>query len=309
MNSKISVIVPVYNGEKTIRETLISIIKQSFSDIEIIIIDDGSTDSTLEVVKSITDPRIKIFSYSNAGLATSRNRGITLANGQYISFIDADDIWTPCKLESQMQALKEHPSCAVAYSWTDYINTDGKFLKSGRHPTAIGDVYHKLLLGNFLENGSNPLIRINALKAVGGFDESLLAAEDWDMWLRLSAFYEFVCVEKAQILYRVSANSMSTDLKRQETASLKVIERAFAHPKAKSFQHLKKYSLAQLYQYLTFKATEGSPNKQRWIAATFLYHCIKYDPSVLKQKRVILIAVLKIAFPWLYHKFRQIIRG
>ncbi|ARV62241.1 glycosyl transferase family A [Nostocales cyanobacterium HT-58-2] len=310
MNNKISIIIPVYNGEKTIKETIISVLKQTFYFLEILVINDGSTDSTLEILKSISDTRLKIFSYPNAGLAASRNRGMALADGEYVSFIDADDIWTPDKLDSQIKALEEHANCAVAYSWTDYIDTHGKFLKSGRRTTVTGDVYSKLLLYNFLENGSNPLIRGDALKAVGGFDESLAAAEDWDMWLRLAALYHFVCVKKVQILYRVSANSMSTHLNRQEAASFKVIEHAFSHPKATSLQHLKKYSLAQLYQYLTFKALEQPAYKQqRWTAAIFLWNCVKCDPSVLKQKRVIFIAVLKIVFPWLYYKLSQMIRG
>ena len=187
-------------------------------------------------------------------MSASRNRGISQAKGEYISFIDADDLWTPDKLESQWQALQENRQAAVAYSWTDYIDESSKFMKSGRRIKVNGDAFSKLLITNFLENGSNPLIRQQALEKVGGFDESLSAAEDKDMWLRLAADYEFVCVEKPQILYRTSTTSMSTNLKRQETASLKVIERGFSYPKAQKLQHLKKQSLSHLYQYLTFKS-------------------------------------------------------
>ena len=303
----ISVVIPVYNGEKTIKKTIEAVLNQSFPDIEVIVINDGSCDSTVEIVNSIDDYRLQLFSYTNAGLAASRNRGISHSKGEFISFIDADDLWTTDKIEAQYKALQENPQAAVAYSWTDYIDAEGKFLQSGRHVTAKGDVYSKLVLSSFLENGSNPLIRMQAISTIGTFDESLFAAEDWDMWLRLAAKYEFVCVEKVQILYRVSVNSMSANLKRQEAACLEVIERAFSHPKAEFLQYLKKYSFAHLYKYLAFKALQASPKQQQsLIAAQFLWNCVKYDPSVLRQTRVMLIALLKIAFPQLYDRLKQL---
>ncbi|MEB3215333.1 MAG: glycosyltransferase [Nostocales cyanobacterium 94392] len=293
----ISVIVPVFNGERTIEETIKSILNQTFSNIGIIVINDGSTDRTLEIVEKILDSRIKIFSYPNGGLSASRNRGISQAKGEYISFIDADDLWTADKLELQWQVLQSNPQAGVAYSWTDYIDESSKFIKSGRRIKVNGDAFSKLLVTNFLENGSNPLIRRNAFEKVGGFDESLPAAEDKDMWLRLAANYEFVCVEKPQILYRISNHSMSTNLKRQETASLKVIERAFSYPKAEKLQHLKKQSLSHLYQYLTFKAVEAPPQQRQTLTALyFWWNWIKNNPKIWKNQRLIIIAALKIFF-------------
>ncbi|HBL15031.1 MAG TPA: glycosyl transferase family A, partial [Cyanobacteria bacterium UBA11162] len=108
--------------EKTIKETIESILNQTFVDFELIVINDGSTDSTVDIVTSIQDSRLQVFSYPNAGLAASRNRGIDRATGKYISFIDADDLWTPDKLERQLKALEENPQAAVAYSWTDCID-------------------------------------------------------------------------------------------------------------------------------------------------------------------------------------------
>ncbi|AFY54116.1 putative glycosyltransferase [Rivularia sp. PCC 7116] len=297
----ISVIIPVFNGEVTIGETINSILNQTFRDIEIIIINDGSTDDTLATIKEISDSRIKIFSYPNAGLSASRNRGISQAKGEYISFIDADDLWTTDKLELQWKALQENPQAAIAYSWTDYIDESSQFLKSGRRIKANGDVFSKLLVINFLENGSNPLIHRKALEKVGGFDESLAAAEDIDMWLRLAANYEFVCVEKPQILYRTSTSSMSANLRRQENACLTVTERAFSYPKADNLQHLKKQSLSHLYQYLTFKAIDAPPKQRQTLtAAYFLWNCIKNNPVIIRNKQLIMIAVLKIFFPQLY---------
>ncbi|NEU75358.1 glycosyltransferase [Hassallia byssoidea VB512170] len=306
----ISVIIPVYNGEKTIYQTIESVLKQTFVDLEILVIDDGSTDSTVEIVKSILDSRLHIYSYPNAGISANRNRGLAKATGEYLSFIDADDLWVSDKLEAQLNALLKHPQAALAYSWTDYIDMNGNFLKSGRRITETGNVYSKLLMYNFLENGSNPLIRSEAFNTVGGFDESLPVAEDWDMWLRISAYYEFVLVPEVKIFYRVQANSLSTNLVQMEIDSLQVIERAFTHPKAKSLQHLKKNSLALLYKYLTFKAIENHDEKQHSLkAAQFFWNCIRYNPSVLRQRRIMLIAILKIVFPQLYYGINQLLHG
>jgi glycosyltransferase involved in cell wall biosynthesis len=290
----ISVIIPVYNGENTIRETIESVLNQTLQDLEVIVVDDGSQDSTLEIVSSIKDPRLKVLSYSNAGVCTNRNRGIAHAVGEYISFIDADDLWTPDKLEAQLKALQENPKAAVAYSWTDWIDESSQWLGRGNYLSDQGDVYAKLLLNDFVANGSNPLIRRQALTEVGGFDESITAAEDWDLWQRLGARYHFVVVPYPQILYRISANSLSTNVWDMESSSLKVIEKAFAQA-PQSLQHLKRLSLANRYKYLTVKALEGIPEQKRgFVCARFLWNAIRHDPALLRT-RVIWKVLFKIA--------------
>jgi glycosyltransferase involved in cell wall biosynthesis len=290
----ISVIIPVYNGEKTIKETINSVLNQTLSNLELLVINDGSQDSTLEIVLSIKDPRLKVFSYPNAGLAATRNRGISLAAGDYISFIDADDLWTPDKLEAQFNALQKNPKAAVAYSWTDWIDESGQLLGRGVYNTQQGEVFAKLLLNDFVANGSNTLIRRQALSEVGDFDESLSAAEDWDMWLRLAARYEFVAVPTSQILYRVYASSMSFDVWGMEVSSLKVIEKALAQA-PNSLEPLKRKSLGNRYKYLTFKALEGHPERKKGLVAVrFFLHSVRNDPSLL-QAKVIWKVLFRIA--------------
>lgn len=296
----ISVIVPVYNGAKTIRETLESVINQTFQDFELIVINDGSKDSTLKIVAEIKDPRLTVFSYPNAGLAVSRNRGIKHAIGEYISFIDADDLWTPDKLEAQLNALQNNPQVAVAYSWTDYIDESSQFLRRGGYVTANGNVLAKLLVVDFLENGSNPLIRRQALIDVGGFDESLPAAEDWDILLRLAAHYHFVAVPSPQILYRTSAHSMSANVLRQEAACVNVLKRAYARA-PQCLQYLKKYTWANLYRYLSFKILDGPTTRKRGLlAALFLGKLIINDLALLKlpaMRKILIRAALWILLP------------
>ncbi|HEY9635335.1 MAG TPA: glycosyltransferase [Coleofasciculaceae cyanobacterium] len=289
----ISVIIPVYNGEKTIQETIKSVLKQTFTDFELIVVNDGSQDATLEIIDRIQDYRLKIFSYPNTGQAASRNRGFSLASGEYISFIDADDLWTSDKLEAQLKALQANPQASVAYSWTKCIDESGEFSRRGSHISVAGDVHAKLLLVDFIESGSNPLIRRQALTEVGGFDESLPAAEDWDLWLRLASRYSFVAVSSPQILYRVSANSWSANVLRQGEGSLQVIERAFQQA-PESLQYLKRSSLANIYKGLTFRILEGAPERQRGLtAAKLLWHSVNNDPKLLRS-RVILKVLFKI---------------
>ncbi|HEY9905481.1 MAG TPA: glycosyltransferase [Candidatus Sericytochromatia bacterium] len=290
----ISVIIPVYNGEKTIRETIESALNQTFQDFELIVINDGSQDATLEIVEGFQDSRIHIFSYSNAGQAISRNRGFSQSVGEFIAFLDADDLWTPNKLEAQLQALQANPQSAVAYSWTDYIDEFGEFSRRGSHINVSGDVYKNLLMINFLENGSNPLIRRQALTEVGDFEKLLTPAEDWDMWLRLAARYHFVAVPSPQILYRVYAHSSSFNISKLEAGCLQVINRAFAQA-PETLQPLKRDSLANLYKYLTSKALEGPPERRRsLVAALFLGQAIRNDPWLLRAG-VLLKVLFKIA--------------
>ncbi|MEH2422634.1 MAG: glycosyltransferase [Nostoc sp.] len=292
--TQISVVIPVYNSEKTIRQTIKSVLNQSFTDFELIVINDGSQDSTLDVITQIKDPRIKVFSYPNAGGNVSRNRGLHHAVGKFVSFLDADDLWTPDKLQSQLKALQENVNAKVAYSWTDYINENADFVVSGTHINVNGDVYENLLLTNFLENGSNPLIRKEALIELDGFDKSLSAAQDWDMWLRLACKFDFVCIPSVQILYRISANSVSSNLVRQEKACLQVLERA-SQARPSAFKDNSNISLANLYKYLTCKALQKPFNQQKGLAAAkFLWNYVLNDSSRLQGITFTLKLLLKI---------------
>lgn len=290
----VSVIIPVYNGEKTIKITINSVLNQTFPDFELIVVNDGSQDSTLAAVNEIQDARIRVFSFPNSGVSASRNRGLAEAKGEFISFLDADDLWTPDKLEAQLKALQENPQAAVAYSWSDWVDEWGQFLRAGGHITVNGNAYEKLLVRDFVESGSNPLIRRQALDEVGDFDQSVTPAEDWDMWLRLAARYEFVAVPSSQILYRISPNSASFNVWKMEAGSLQVIERNFAQT-TESLKHLKRKTLASRYEYLMFKAIEGNLEPKKGLtAARFLGQAIRYNPSLLRRGKIMAIVLVKI---------------
>ncbi len=290
---KISVVIPVFNGEKTIQETIQSVLAQTHTDLELIIINDGSRDRTADLVGNIDDDRLHLFSYENAGLAASRNRGIERSTGEYISFLDADDLWTKDKLELQLQALENNPQAAVAYSWTDFIDEDSNFFRPGCHISVNGKVGEQLLLVNVIENGSNVLVRKAVFDRVGNFDTELSTAADWDMWLRIAKEYEFVAVPTVQVLYRFSPSSMSAQIWYQEAECLQVLHRHFPRfPNCdRQFQ---RDCLANLYQYLIFRCFECDRRREFGLAAfTFALKMLYYRPEILLYKRLVLSVFLR----------------
>jgi glycosyltransferase involved in cell wall biosynthesis len=294
----ISVIVPTYNAERTILQTLSSVQQQSLTDIEIIVINDGSTDRTVELLNTIEDPRIKIFSYENGGLPVARNRGIARATGKYIAFIDADDLWTPDKLESQLAALKKHPEAGVAYSWTKFMDEKGETYHLSTPIYFEGDVFANLLVWNFIANGSNPLVRREAIEETGEFDATLRSAEDWDYWLRLARRWHFTVVPQAQVFYRKSSGAMSSKIDVMEKYNLIVIDKAFqiAPP---HLQYLKKQSQAGVYQYMAQLALMYSPSQEKFqLAFEKIQKAIKLQPVLLIKRKpqvlIIKLALIKV---------------
>ena len=279
----ISVIIPAYNAEHTIQETVQSVSKQTFSDSEIIVIDDGSSDRTLDVVREIADPRLKCFSYANGGSAVARNRGISHATGEFIAFLDADDMWTPDKLELQLEALQRHPEAGVAYSWTYFLYKNEHQSYADTSSCYEGDVYAQLLIRNFLHNGSNPLIRKEAIDTIGLFHTDIISCEDWDFYIRLASIYPFALVRKPQVIYRQSSGTKSSKIDIVEESMQAVIHRAFkaAPPE---YKHLKSQSLAWSYKYLAQLYLRNQSDLERLKLATGnIFKAVYVQPSVLLE--------------------------
>lgn len=212
----VSVIIPSYNSDRYIAETIGSVLNQSMSNLELIVVDDGSTDKTREIVREFGAP-VRLVAQSNAGVCAARNRGIDEARGEFICLMDHDDFWFPHKLASQILALKNHSEAGVAYSpylmW--YPAPDGKYPEPAFlaptqgiddiDPEYSGWIYHHLLLDCIMLT-SSAMFRKEVFEKCGAFDESLPYSEDWDLWLRISREYPFIKLRHPTTLYRQHPN-------------------------------------------------------------------------------------------------------
>lgn len=182
---RVSVIIPAYNAEKFVSAAIDSVLAQTCPAVECIVIDDGSTDRTAEIVKAYGE-RVRYVHQPNSGRSAARNRGISLASSEYLAFLDADDFLSPEKLQQQMVFLQTHPECDAVYSRIAYFEQGREnSLYSVRRATPTGDILQELLFGNFITVHA-PLFRKNVVEQIGGYDPSLSRYEDWDFFLRLA---------------------------------------------------------------------------------------------------------------------------
>lgn len=214
----VSVIIPAWNAEATLREALESVGGQTYSELEILIVDDGSTDRTAAVAKDFcsAEPRARLISQANGGPAAARNRGIAEARGEWIALIDADDLWHPTKLEKQVAAALAAPrSPGFVYCWYRIIDDRGLVVASGPRWAVDGSAFRPLAYLHFIRGGSSLLLSKRALEEVGGFDESFReGCEDVLLELEIARRYPIVAVQEYLFGYRVGATSFTSDFDR-----------------------------------------------------------------------------------------------
>lgn len=207
----VSVIMPVYNGENFLKEAIESVIAQTYTDWELIIINDGSTDKTEEIIQDfLTDKRLKYLFQENQGVAKARNNGVKKCQGEYLAFLDADDIWLSEKLEFQMKVVKRSIEPIFVCTNFFYINNNGEIkgeLFSKNIKSYQGFVQKMLLTRNIISTSSVLMPKDIFLK-LNGFNEKIKikVGEDYEFWLRVSGLIKLVCLEKSLIKYRVHLN-------------------------------------------------------------------------------------------------------
>jgi Glycosyl transferase family 2 len=219
MNSTplVSVIVPVFNAGPSIGETLDSALAQTYRNMEIIVVNDGSNDDTMEAVsaRARLDPRVRTIEQANEGVASARNRGLADARGEFIAPLDADDIWDLTKVARQVQRMLEcGDRVGFVYSWWVWMDEQGRILDSSPRWRLEGRVLEKLLQVNFTGNASVPLFRRRALELVGGYDsrlrkEGAQGCEDWDLAIKIAERYDVASVPAVLVGYRRRAGGMS----------------------------------------------------------------------------------------------------
>lgn len=208
---KVSVIIPTYNRGEFIGKAIDSVLKQTYTNYEIIVVDDGSTDDTRKVVKSY-GKKVRYIYQENKGPSAARNRGINAAKGEYVAFLDSDDQFLPHKLQIQMNFIKKHSKCRFLYSWYYNTNKKGKNTKL-RKPLATKNrefLQHSLYRRKFTIRTSTVVIQKRIFNKVGKFNERYLYSQDWDMWLRIVHIYRGYCIKKPLAKYGLHDNNRSS---------------------------------------------------------------------------------------------------
>jgi glycosyltransferase involved in cell wall biosynthesis len=248
---RVSVVIPNYNCARFLPETLESVFAQTCGDLEVIVVDDGSTDGSQEVLKAFTD-RVRIIHQENQGVSAARNRGIRESRGEFIAFLDADDLWHPEKLAKQLQ-LFENPAVGLVHCAVEYVDEQNRPLgtnftgRRGRVLKAIA-----LLQGTVvLAGGSTAVVRREAFEKVGGFDRDMSTAADWDMWRRIACAYEIDVVREPLMKYRLRAGSMHRNVDVFAHDILHGFASLFADPAASEVHHLKRRAYGALYLMLS----------------------------------------------------------
>jgi len=201
-NPKVTVLMSVYNGEKYLNEAIDSILGQNFKDFEFLIVNDGSTDMTAEILKSYNDPRIRIINNKkNIGLTKSLNKELKLARGEYIARQDADDISMPERLEKEVKFLETHQDYAVVGTFAKIINKNSEVLFSLERPTEDLQIKQFFKKDNCIVHGSS-MIRKACLSDIGFYNELMIRSQDYELWLRLSKKYRFANIAKYLYMWR-----------------------------------------------------------------------------------------------------------
>ena len=278
---EISVIISPYNAELWVAETLDSVLAQTFSNIEIIVVDGGSTDRTVEIVSRYGSP-VRLIAEGRCTKSVGKNTGIRASQGNCVAFVDADDLWLPQKIELQLQLLRERPDLGWVYT-DGYLfedNTPNNLTTFGKLARLYaGDILPRLLLNDFIPSPT-PLIRRQVLDRVGYFDETLLRhqPEDWDLWLRLAAFSPVGLVNQPLVRYRMHSESLMAreDPQLALDGKISIIERAVARDPSR-LASLRARAMGHCYR----QAAGTYAKKERWTEARQMYvRAIKFSPGL-----------------------------
>jgi len=277
MNCILSIIIPAYNVERFISAAIQSALGQTLHNIEVIVINDGSTDGTLKEINSINDARLSVITKQNSGLSATRNGGIKVSKGKYVGFLDGDDMWLPEKANLHISILEKNPSIGITYNYHAYIdevgNYTGQFLITKNHQPTIID----LLTRNCIT--SDAIVRKECFIAAGLFDESLTSCEDWEMWVRIyhKTHYRARLIPKVLTCYRTRSSSLTMDFEVFLFNSKKVIGK-FESGIPFFTEHLRRRALAENYRIASRKSLSVGKLD---ISARYILKAMRCCPSIL----------------------------
>jgi len=296
----VSVVIPMYNVEKYIEQSINSVLKQTYHHFEIILVDDGCTDNTLNIVNSFTDTRIRLVSQKNRGLSGARNTGIDAARGIYIALLDADDYWAPNKLTRHVRHLSRNPKVGISYCPSLFISEEGDLLGVGQFPKLKNITTQHVFCRNPVGNGSAAVIRRSVLTEISFFgvkrdkyrnmyfNESLRQSEDIELWTRiaLNTKWKFEGISAPLTYYRVNESGLSADVNKQFSSW----QHAVMLNKDSNPNFFKQfYSLAKAYQ-LRYLARRAVQSKNKITAFKLIHQAIycNYRIAIQEPSRTIM---------------------
>lgn len=284
---KVSIIIPTYNQAKYIAQTIDSTLAQTYPNVEVIVVNDGSTDDTAAILVGYGD-RIKCISQANRGLAGARNAGFSVAQGEYLLFLDSDDIIPTEKVARHLEQFDKQPEVGVVYSGWQYIDQTGNPLPGDMRPGKQGRLLKELLLSNFYCIPGAAILKRQLIDQVGLFDETLKAEEDIDMWTRIAhAGYKFGYIDELLLQYRIHANSLSTQADHQVKYAFARLDKFFSAPNlAVDVQQLKPEAYSRLH-YISaarfFRAGQAEAGREHLRLATTVYPPLAADEQWLTE--------------------------
>lgn len=278
---EVTIIIPVFNAEQYIGDALDSICGQIFRDVEVIVIDDGSTDRTLAMVdeyRELLD--LTVFRQANAGPAAARNNGIRQARGRYCAFLDADDVMLPELLSAQIELFSTQPNAGLVF--TDIATFDERGTinpaRWGFSESSSENILDRLLLDNFITT-SAVMAPKDCLLHAGLFDENRLVAEDYELWLRLAVRWGVGIVPRPLVRYRYITNSLSSNKLYSAQCALNVIETFWAEHEEYLRSHTRVY-LCSLARHLSNAGTAALAAGRTREAREYFLMSLKHNPAV-----------------------------
>jgi glycosyltransferase involved in cell wall biosynthesis len=260
----ISVVIPAYGQPDLLRNALESVNQQTVDQIEVIVVDDGSPNSLDSIVSSFGDWAKLVRHETNKGAAAARNTGIKHASGEYIAFLDADDIWKPTKLEKQLSVLENTDDVGLVYTGFVQYELDGSEWE--RYPEARGNIYVDELERDRVHPTSTVMVRRDVLAEVGGFDTNLPSRQDYDLWLRITEHYEVDYVDEILVDKREQPDSISKDFDSRIEGDLAVFEKV--RERAADFDLWTRSRIYSYHHHVIGRDYES--NRDRWKALRHL---------------------------------------
>lgn len=292
----VSVVIATYNTAKYLPEAVRSVLLQTYNNYEIIVVDDGSTDGTDEVMEQFqSEEKVHYYVLKHGGQAKTKNAGIMASKGDFVAFLDADDFWTIDKIEKQLPCFNRNDNIGIVYTNLTVLDQDGGNRTSSDRKYYNGKITEPLLMDNFV-TGMTSMVRRECFDVCGLFDETLPMGIDYDLWLRLSTKYDFYYLNESTYVYRLWEGQLSKDYKTRMECSIRILNKFFND--FPDIVSLKVMNKAWAQNYIG-RGQCDEIDLKRMEAFHHYVRALKFNPMFVTAWRCILKLILKyMALRW-----------